>query len=183
MTQLGRKKAKADAIDSNIFRSIFMQCEESRNHDPFLEHIGNNANLRNIVDQGLKLILFLSPENRIVHKLFWNITSHKLPESLERAFSLIQYLVFGSVYYQMLQRMQSCIFIFSVKMTCFAVMLVSNIFSNFSNPFKTCQTILGINASKTIPVGMVTLLNIACSEMAFLHSTLDSVWLFICPMD
>lgn len=82
-----------------------MKCEEFRNHDPFLEHIGDNTNFTNIVDQGLKFILFLSPENRIAHKLFWNIGSHKLPDSLERAFSLIQYPVFGSVYYQMLQRM------------------------------------------------------------------------------
>lgn len=171
MTQLGRKKAKADATDSNIFRSIFMQCEESRNHDPFLELIGDNANFRNIVDQGLKFILFLSPENRIAHKLFWNISSHKFPDSFERAFCLIQYPVFGNVYYQMLQKMQSCIFIFSIKMTCFVVMLLSNTFSNFLNPFKTCQIALGLNASKPIPLGRVTLLNIACTETAFLHSS------------
>lgn len=171
MTQLGRKKAKADAIDSNIFRSIFTQCEKSRNHDPFLGHFGDNVNFRNIVDQGLKLILFLSLANRIAQELCWNITSHKLPDSLERAFSLIQYPVFGSVYYQMLQRMESCIFIFAIKMTCFAGMLVSNIFSNFSNPFKTCQTILSLNASKMVPLGRVTLPNIACSEMPFLHSS------------
>lgn len=52
-------------------------------------------------------------------------------------------------------------------MTCFVVMLVSNIFSNFSNTFKTCQTTHGLNVSKTIPLGRVTLLNIACSEMSF----------------
>lgn len=119
-----------DAIDSNIFRSIFMKCEEFRNHYPFLEHTGDNANFRNIVDQGLKLILFLSPKNRIAHRLSWNITSHKLPDSLERAFSLIQYPVFGSVYYQMLQRTQSCIFIsilFSIKMTHFTVIVVTSL--------------------------------------------------------
>lgn len=35
------------------FISIFMQCEceEYRNPDPFLEHIRDNVNLRNIVDR------------------------------------------------------------------------------------------------------------------------------------
>lgn len=112
-----------------MFRSIFMQCEAYRNHDQFLEHTGDNVNLRNVVDQGLKFILLLSPENRITHKLLWSITSHNLPEHLERALSLIQHSVFGSADYQMLQRMQSCIFIFSVKMTCFMVMLMSIITS------------------------------------------------------
>lgn len=55
-----KKKAKADAIDSDILRSNFMQCEESRNHKPFLEHIGDNTNCRNTVDKGLKFNLFLS---------------------------------------------------------------------------------------------------------------------------
>lgn len=40
MTQLGREKAMADAID----------CEESRNDEPFLEHTEDNANFRNVAD-------------------------------------------------------------------------------------------------------------------------------------
>lgn len=55
-----KKKAKADAIDSDILRSSFMQCEESRNHNPFLEHIEDNTNCSNTVDEGLKFNLFLS---------------------------------------------------------------------------------------------------------------------------
>lgn len=148
-----------------------MQCEESRNHNPFLEHIWDNASCRNIVDRGLKFILFLSWENRIAHKLFRNTISHKLPDSLERAFNLIQYPVPGNVYCQMLQNMQASIFIFSTKMTCFVVMLASKAFSNFSNTFKTCQTRLRSNASKTILLGRIMLLQIACPEMAFLHSS------------
>lgn len=162
-----------------------MQCEESRNHNPFLEHVGDNTNCRNIVDEWLKFNLFLSWENRIAHKLFWNNTIHKLPESLERAFNLIQYPVPGNIYCQMLQNTQASIF--STKMTCFVVMLASKTFSNFSNTFKTCQMSLSSNASKTILLGRIMLLHIACPQMAFLHSShttlLRSVWLLVCPMD
>lgn len=140
-----------------------------KNHNPFLKHIWDNTNCRNTVDGGLKFILFLSWENRIAHKLSWNTTSHKLSDSLERAFNLIQYPVPGNIYCQMLQNTQASIF--STKMTCFVVMLASKIFSNFSNTFKTCQTSLSSNASKTILLGRIMLLHIACPEMAFLHSS------------
>lgn len=148
-----------------------MQCEESRNHNPFLEHHGDNTNCRNTVDEGLKFNSFLSWENRIAHKLFWNTTIHKLPESLERAFNLIQYPVPGNVYCQMLQNTQASIFILSTKITCFVVMLASKTFSNFSNTFKTCQTCLSSNASKMIPLGRIMLLHIACPQVTFLHSS------------
>lgn len=134
-----------------MFRSIFMRCEAYRNHEQFLEHTGDNVNLRNIVDQGLKFILFLSPENGIAPKLLWSITSHNLPEHLERAFSLIQHSVFGSAYYQMLQRMQSCIFLYIL---CQNDMFYGNahehyyIFSYISIPFRTCQTTPGLKCFK-----------------------------------
>lgn len=122
-----------------FFFHIFMQCEceEYRNPDPFLERSRDNLNLRNTVDHGLKYILFLSPENKRAHKLFWKITSHNLPDHLERAFMLIQHCLWQCLHL-MLQRMPFCIFMFSIKMTCFTVMLISNIFSYISHPFRTC---------------------------------------------
>lgn len=157
-----------------------MQCEESRNHNPLLNHIGHNTNCRNIVDEGLKFNLFLNWENRIAHKLFWNSTSHKL-SSLKRAFHLFQYPVPGNVYCQMLQNMW--VSIFSTKMTCFVVMLASKTFSNFSNTFKTCQTSFSSNASKTIPLGRTMLPVLKWLSSIPATSFFGQCLALVCPVD